>query len=1038
MSAQKPLLLLLATVHLDSQWRWTIRDTISEFLPRTLAENFALFRSRPSYVLNFEGAFRYMLVREYYPEAWKELRDWCEAGRWMPAGGMLDAPDVNIVSPESLIRHILYGNDFFERELGVRSRDVFLPDCFGFGHALPSIAVHCGLECFSTSKLLKWKAPGEIPFDIGRWRGPDGAEILAVLTPGGYGEGIERDLSRSERWLGRLEAMRERCGRPVGVRYFGTGDRGGSPDRATLDRVEESVASDGPIEVRCAASHAIRDELDDEAVSRLPVHDSEILLPTHGTGCWTSQAALKRWNRKNELLAAAAERASVVADWSGAADYPRERIDEAWLRLLWHQMHDDLTGTSIPDAYEITWNDEAVAANLFAGVLVDAVSGLAARLDSRPPAGLAAAQPLVVFNPTGLAREDVVELVLDRGALPASGPPLVWRRGAPLPTQVEPFGEDRVRLLFAASVRPLSFTVFHLAPGAPPPDDGGLRATEGLLENHRYRVEIVDGEVSAIHDRRLGRELLSAPLRLELLRDRSNRWPAWEILPATLLEGRTEVVAGPARACLVESGPVRVAVEVERSFRGSTLVQTIRLARDGGGDRLEIANRLDWATRGRLLKAAFPFAASGPRADYDLGLGVIERDNNSADRYEVPAQQWAAITDRGGEFGAAVLNDCLYGWDKPADDTLRLSLVRSPSSRRKYPHQRRQDHGTHRSLLAVVGHAGEADRAQLARQAERLNQPLIAFRVEPGEGDLGDELALFDRIDGEVSVMALKRAERRPGYVLRLRSLVGRAQTVRLDSRVPILRASRLRGDERSRGEIGTAPTAELGPWGLETLGLELAPAASAGRARSAHPVALPFDRRATSLHDRTDEPDFDGRGASIPGELFPGRLIVGGAELRLGPTDGPNAMRCAGQVLELLEDQDGLWLVAASSGEPTLLDLELDTGRRRLVVAPWTGWLASRPRPARWRGLGVASPPRTTTEEVAWLGAHRHRRRGPSGAIEDEPYVFCYLFRYHLELPAGTRRLRFPDAPHAHVFALTSTRGFPPRAAPLQPLYGD
>jgi alpha-mannosidase len=32
---------------------------------------------------------------------------------------------------------------------------------------------------------------------------------------------------------------------------------------------------------------------------------------------------MKRWNRKNELLADAAERASVLAEWIGGPAYPR-------------------------------------------------------------------------------------------------------------------------------------------------------------------------------------------------------------------------------------------------------------------------------------------------------------------------------------------------------------------------------------------------------------------------------------------------------------------------------------------------------------------------------------------------------------------------------------------------------------------------------------------------------------------------------------------------------------------------------------------
>ena len=62
---------LVAISHLDTQWRWTIQDTIRDFIPRTLRENFALFESDPAYVLSFEGAFRYMLIKEYYPEEYE-------------------------------------------------------------------------------------------------------------------------------------------------------------------------------------------------------------------------------------------------------------------------------------------------------------------------------------------------------------------------------------------------------------------------------------------------------------------------------------------------------------------------------------------------------------------------------------------------------------------------------------------------------------------------------------------------------------------------------------------------------------------------------------------------------------------------------------------------------------------------------------------------------------------------------------------------------------------------------------------------------
>ena len=155
-------LYVVATVHLDTQWRWTIQDTIRAFVPATLEQNFEHLENHSFFVVSFEGAFRYMLMKEYYPEEYEHLKGLVETGRWCLAGSMLDAPDVNVVSPESLIRHILYGNGFFSREFGRQSTDLFLPACFGFGWALPSIAAHCGLvgaDSPHRSSAIGWHPP---------------------------------------------------------------------------------------------------------------------------------------------------------------------------------------------------------------------------------------------------------------------------------------------------------------------------------------------------------------------------------------------------------------------------------------------------------------------------------------------------------------------------------------------------------------------------------------------------------------------------------------------------------------------------------------------------------------------------------------------------------------------------------------------------------------------------------------------------------------------------------------------------------------
>ena len=152
-----------STAHLDTVWRWELPKTIEEFLPDTFIKNFDLIEKYPEYRFNFEGAYRYQLIEEYYPEAFEQLREYVAKGRWNPSGSEYENGDVNIPSPEAILRNILYGNRYFKEKFGKTTTDIFLPDCFGFGWALPSIMRHAGLCGFTTQKL-GWGAAVPRPF----------------------------------------------------------------------------------------------------------------------------------------------------------------------------------------------------------------------------------------------------------------------------------------------------------------------------------------------------------------------------------------------------------------------------------------------------------------------------------------------------------------------------------------------------------------------------------------------------------------------------------------------------------------------------------------------------------------------------------------------------------------------------------------------------------------------------------------------------------------------------------------------------------
>src|SRR5439155_27230785 len=164
----------------------------------------------------------------------------------------------------------------------------------------------------------------------------------------------------------------------------------------------------GDVEVRNTSPDQLSQDLTEEEKAGLPEYEGELTMKTHGVGCYTSQAAMKRFNRENELLADSAERAGVAAELVAGREYPTERLRDAWVRVLWHQFHDDLTGTCIPQAYQFSWNDELVSANQFAGVLTSSTSAIAENLDTR-----AQGIPLVVYNPLSMAWRDPVEATVE-------------------------------------------------------------------------------------------------------------------------------------------------------------------------------------------------------------------------------------------------------------------------------------------------------------------------------------------------------------------------------------------------------------------------------------------------------------------------------------------------------------------------------------------------------------------------------------------------------------------------------------------------
>ncbi|MBM4152405.1 MAG: alpha-mannosidase, partial [Kiritimatiellaceae bacterium] len=596
----KPQLYLVGYSHLDTQWLWTYPTTINEYLPDTLNQNFALFENYPDYLFNFSGANRYRMIHEYYPEDFVTMKDYIAKGRWFPCGNSWEESDVNVPSPESLIRQVLYGHHYFKKEFGTESAEYMLPDCFGFPASLPSILAHCGVKGFSTQKLT-WGSAVGIPFDIGLWVGPDSNSVIAAFNPGKYTGELTSDLSRDESWLERCNDLGKLSGFYGAYHYYGVGDRGGAPTEDSVKWMETSVKGSGPISVRSTKADQLFLDITEEQRSKFPTYSGDLLLTEHSAGSITSQGYMKRWNRKNELLADAAEKASVAAALISASSYPQETFNQAWGLVLGAQFHDILPGTSIPEAYTFSQNDEVIALNLFASTLTKSLTDLCRQLDTQVD-GI----PLVVFNPLSIEREDPVEALL--AISNAVNITVLDATGQPVPTQILERKKGETKILFTARVPSVGLAVFSVVTN----DVAAVAATNltvshRMLENDRYRVKInADGNIASILDKALNEELLAAPARLALTYEKPKQWPAWNMDWKDRQLPPKEYVTKPVDTKIIEKGPVRVALEIRREVDNSTVVQTVRLSNGSAGERIEIDCLVDWMAEERALRAEFP------------------------------------------------------------------------------------------------------------------------------------------------------------------------------------------------------------------------------------------------------------------------------------------------------------------------------------------------------------------------------------------------------------------------------------------------
>ena len=218
---------LVGHAHLDLAWLWPVPETW-EAAERTFESVLKLQSEFPDLIFCHSTPALYAWMEEHRPDLFAAIQKQVAAGCWEVVGGMWVEPDLNLISAESMVRQVFYGQRYAKEKFGELMRVAWLPDTFGFGWQLPQILRQGGVDYFVTQKL-RWNDTTEFPYGAFGWEGLDGTTIFSMMS-GAIGESVEsvKMASYAFDWQVKTNLL-------DALWLPGVGDHGGGPTRDMLE-----------------------------------------------------------------------------------------------------------------------------------------------------------------------------------------------------------------------------------------------------------------------------------------------------------------------------------------------------------------------------------------------------------------------------------------------------------------------------------------------------------------------------------------------------------------------------------------------------------------------------------------------------------------------------------------------------------------------------------------------------------------------------------------------------------------------------------
>ncbi len=802
--------------HIDMNWMWSWPETVAA-TNDTFTSVLRLMDEFPSFIFSQSQASVYRIIEKFNPPMLEEIAARIKEGRWEVTASHWVETEKNIVSGESLCRHILYTRKYMQELFNLEPEDVRIdwsPDTFGHAHTVPTYLAEAGVKYLY---LHRPGAHGKQPRPRAFWwQGPDGAKVLTWNDMAfGYNGIIEpKVLLRS------LTETYDETSLPFSLFVYGVGDHGGGPTRRDLVRAIEMNAWPLFPRVTFSTADSFYQQLELHSAD-LPVLDYE--LNFEFTGCYTTQSLIKKANRYSEKKLNGAEIASVTAQAAAGTPYPFAIYEEGWRNTLFNHFHDIIPGSGVRDTrtyshglYQETMagtgSSIAIALRALASQIDTATAATAAGAPLRAEqktisagvgrgaadggmseyefSSVAGTRCVMLFNPLPYHRAEIIETTIWEGYEAWADQKFIEFSvtapdgticGAQVMERGAYWGHRFIRIAYPARIPGIGYAVYVVRESDDDSSTGDAaqtgmshacnyalyeRGPEGL-ENSLVRVDLdpVTGGIKRLIDKESGLDVINTgnhtrPLLTYLL-ERSRPMSAWEIE-----HGGPEIDLELRKLERLQDGPLTAVIRAKYRVADSTAVVAYKLKQNDPNLYLDFG--VEWNELGGpevgtpSLKLAIPTNLSDTRADYEIPFGSISRVTEHGE--EVPALRWAAVsgTTEGEKAGILLMNDSKHG-HACKNGTLYLSLIRSSFAPDTHP-----EVGQHEIRCALRPFAGPLQVPRSIEYARIFDHPIESVATDSHEGRLESEATAIAWQSETLVLDTVKMAEDSNGIICRV------------------------------------------------------------------------------------------------------------------------------------------------------------------------------------------------------------------------------------------------------------------------------